>query len=101
MNAPTLGHELSHAELRNLRDSIVAAIENDAGADSRQLDRTALVERLLGPDLCRKLGIFQIPAGFKLSVVMPVYNEIVTLPSVIDRIRGTNLPIELVIVDDG
>jgi glycosyltransferase involved in cell wall biosynthesis len=47
------------------------------------------------------LGLFRIPAGFRLSVVMPVYNEIATLPRVIERIRNTRLPIELVIIDDG
>ena len=42
------------------------------------------------------------PGGFvKLSVVMPVFNEVRTVGTVIDRIRGTNLPIELVVVDDG
>src|SRR5262245_30611964 len=32
---------------------------------------------------------------------MPVYNEIRTLTTVIDRVRATGLPLEIVIVDDG
>ena len=36
-----------------------------------------------------------------LSVVVPVFNEAQTIPAVISRIRGTNLPIELIVVDDG
>lgn len=61
----------------------------------------AQLERLLGPEICRKLGLFRIPAGFKLSVVMPVFNEAATLARVIERVLGTGLPIELIIVDDG
>jgi glycosyltransferase involved in cell wall biosynthesis len=56
---------------------------------------------LFGAELCRRLGIFRLPSGFKLSVVMPVYNEIRTLPQVIERVRATRLPLEIVIVDDG
>jgi len=36
-----------------------------------------------------------------LSVVVPVYNEVATISMIIDRIRATNLPIELIVVDDG
>ena len=42
------------------------------------------------------------PGGFRLlSVVVPAYNESKTVSVVIDRIRATRLPIELIIVDDG
>lgn len=37
----------------------------------------------------------------KLSVVIPVFNEAATIGTIIDRVRGTNLAIELVVVDDG
>jgi glycosyltransferase involved in cell wall biosynthesis len=37
----------------------------------------------------------------RLSVVVPVYNEAKTISTVIDRVRATNLPIELIVVDDG
>ena len=60
-----------------------------------------ITQRLLGPTLSRKLGIFRLPAHFKLSVMMPVYNEIRTLATVIERVRATGLPLEIVIVDDG
>jgi glycosyltransferase involved in cell wall biosynthesis len=36
-----------------------------------------------------------------LSVVVPVFNEAETVSTVIDRVRATNLPIELIVVDDG
>ncbi len=37
----------------------------------------------------------------KLSVVVPVFNEKTTIAEIIDRIRATNLAIELIVVDDG
>ena len=64
-------------------------------------DRVEAMRRVLGDELARKLGVYRMPAGFCLSVVIPVYNEIKTLPRVIERVRGTQLPIEMVIVDDG
>jgi len=36
-----------------------------------------------------------------LSVVVPVFNEAATISTVLDRIRTTGLPIELIVVDDG
>src|SRR5215831_6772771 len=37
----------------------------------------------------------------RLSVVVPVFNERATISEIIDRIRATNLSIELIVVDDG
>ena len=37
----------------------------------------------------------------KLSVVVPVYNEKGTISEVIGRVRGTGIPTELIVVDDG
>jgi glycosyltransferase involved in cell wall biosynthesis len=43
-----------------------------------------------------------VAAGIRLlSVVVPVFNEARTVSTVIRRIRATNLPIELIVVDDG
>ena len=36
-----------------------------------------------------------------LSVVVPVFNEAGTVAILIDRVRATQLPIELIVVDDG
>src|SRR5256885_5719919 len=98
MNATALFQELSHTELRRIRDVLQGAADDQAPG---LLDRVEILERVLGPSLCRKLGIFRIPVGFKLSVVMPVYNEARTLAKVIERVRATRLPLEIVIVDDG
>src|SRR5438132_4155875 len=107
MNAAALFQELSHAELRQIREVLLdtASISDAPRAENTYeagtLDRVEIIQRLLGPELCRKLGIFRLPVGFKLSVVMPVYNEVRTLAQVIERVRATRLPLEIVIVDDG
>jgi glycosyltransferase involved in cell wall biosynthesis len=92
--------ELLPGDLRRLRQALL-----DAGDDSldaaQGMDRVELLTRFLGSDLCRKLGIYRVPADFKLSVVIPVYNEVRTLAKVLDRVRATGLPLEIVIVDDG
>lgn len=42
-----------------------------------------------------------LPAGFRLSVLMPVYNERKTIREVINRVRAIELPLEIIVVDDG
>lgn len=63
--------------------------------------RVQLLQRLLGEDVCRQLGIFVLPSGFCLSVVIPIFNEARTVEQVIQCVRRTGLPMELVLVDDG
>ncbi len=43
---------------------------------------------------------YELPADFKLSVVIPVYNEEKTLHRIVGRVRSLPLPMELVLVDD-
>jgi len=69
------------------------------GADPRE--RVELLEQLLGRNVCRKLGIYNLPAGFRLSVVIPIFNEVHTLAEVVERVRGSGVPVEMVLVDDG
>src|SRR4051794_26567922 len=72
----------------------------------RQLDRLSPDERvqvlrtLLGEAACRQLGIFPLPPGFKLSVVMPVFNELPWLAEVLRRVRAAPVRKEIIIVDD-
>ncbi len=93
--------ELSPADLGRIRDALQGAADELTPVESSRIDRVEVLQRLLGDELSRKLGVFRLPPGFKLSVVMPVYNEIRTLAKVIERVRSTKLPLELVIVDDG
>ncbi len=63
-------------------------------------EREALLRRLLGEPSCRQLGVYPIPEGFKLSVVMPVYNEERWVREVVRRVRAVPIPKEIVIVED-
>jgi glycosyltransferase involved in cell wall biosynthesis len=54
----------------------------------------------LGADVCRELGIFPLPEGLRISVVVPVYNEKETLLEIIRRVREVPIPKEIILVDD-
>ncbi|MEM7475164.1 MAG: glycosyltransferase family 2 protein [Planctomycetota bacterium] len=63
--------------------------------------RANRLEQVLTDDVCRRLGIFSIPKGFRLSVVIPVFNEVNTVLEVVERVQQTGLPLEIILVDDG
>jgi glycosyltransferase involved in cell wall biosynthesis len=82
--------------------------DSSSGNAVRRNDRyywsAAYVDKMqaeLGPDACRKLAIFALPDGFCLSVVVPVFNESGTVAEVVARLRGTGLPMQIILVDDG
>jgi glycosyltransferase involved in cell wall biosynthesis len=62
--------------------------------------RIELLQRLLGDPACRRLCLYPIPDGFKLSVVIPVYNEERWLREVVRRVREVPIPKEIILVDD-
>ena len=64
-------------------------------------ERVDLAERLLGRSACRRLGIYRLPPSFVLSVVIPVFNELQTIGEVVQRVRSSGVPVEMIIVDDG
>ena len=59
------------------------------------------MEQLLGKEACRRLAIFALPTDFVLSVVVPVYNEASTVASVVELLRETQLPMQIILIDDG
>src|SRR5947209_3274263 len=63
-------------------------------------ERVALAEQLLGEGACRQLHLFRLPEGFKLSVVVPVYNERPWVAELVRRVRAVPIPKEILIVDD-
>ena len=63
-------------------------------------ERVELLHELLGEAACRQVGIYPIPAGFKLSVVIPVFNEERWLRELVRRVQAVEIPKEIVIVDD-
>jgi hypothetical protein len=85
-------------ELRDATLRVSAQLGAEATSDE---DRVELLHRLLGPDLCHRLGVYRLPPRFLLSVVIPVYNEVGTIESIVRRVRACGIPCELIIVDDG
>jgi glycosyltransferase involved in cell wall biosynthesis len=63
-------------------------------------ERVRVLQRLLGEPACRQLGIYPIPAGFRLSVVIPVYNEEQWVRELVRRVRAVPIPKEVIVVDD-
>ena len=79
-------------------DKLRDAISQTAGSRDEHL---ALLEGLLTPAVCRRLGIYRIPESFLLSVVIPIYNEVNTVRDLVQRVREVPIPIEIILVDDG
>jgi glycosyltransferase involved in cell wall biosynthesis len=67
---------------------------------SSPTERVHILQRLLGEGACRQLGVYPIPAGFKLSVVIPVYNERRWIRELIRRVESVPIPKEIIVVDD-
>ena len=72
----------------------LANVANDADL------RAAVLHQLLGEGPCRQLGIFPFPPGFKLSVVIPVFNEERWLGELVRRVQAVPIPKEIVLVND-
>src|SRR5947209_14817375 len=69
-------------------------------ADLDQPERVELLRDLLGDAVCRHMGIYPVPAGFKLSVVIPCYNEERWIRELVRRVRAVAIPKEIIIIDD-
>ena len=61
----------------------------------------ARLKDAIGGAACRQLGFYALPEGFRLSVVIPVYNEAATLAECVARVRRSPVPKEILLVDDG
>src|SRR5215470_7702265 len=90
VDVPAMPFDLSDEELQALL----------ARAADSPRDRLHILHGLLGEPACRQLGIYPIPAGFKLSVVIPVYNERQWIEELIRRVQAVPIPKEIIIVDD-
>ncbi|MFN0056611.1 MAG: glycosyltransferase family 2 protein [Planctomycetales bacterium] len=58
------------------------------------------LRNLLGAGVCHRLGIYEIPGDFVLSVVIPVFNEEKTLRALVERVVAVPLRKEIILVDD-
>jgi glycosyltransferase involved in cell wall biosynthesis len=82
----------------NDSDAIADVLRRSISASPQE--RLAILHQLLGEPACRQLGIYKIPEGFKLSVVIPVYNEERWISEVVRRVQAISIPKEIVIVED-
>ncbi len=55
---------------------------------------------LLGEGTCRMLGLFRVPETILLSVVIPVYKELRTLETILERVRAVPVRKQIILVDD-
>ena len=83
-------YDMKDEELERLIDRV----------STSRAERLELLRRLLGEPACRQLGIYPIPDGFKLSVVIPVYNERQWIREIIRRVQEVPIPKEIILVDD-
>jgi glycosyltransferase involved in cell wall biosynthesis len=80
---------------------------NAAGLDAEDPRRfwtdeyVSEMNALLGAGICRRLAIYRLPPKFCLSVIVPVFNECHTVGGVVERLRATGIPMQIILVDDG
>jgi glycosyltransferase involved in cell wall biosynthesis len=87
--------------------AILKPVNSDRGVESliQQLStdpelRETLLRHLLGEHACRQLGIYAYPDEFKVSVVIPVYNEKQWVRELVRRVQESPVPKEIILVDD-
>jgi len=78
-------------------DGLGDLLDRVAGDPNRRVE---VLEKLLGVPACRSIGIYPIPPGFKLSVVIPVYNEERWLAELVRRVQAVEIPKELILIND-
>lgn len=99
MRALLSDHDLAAVDAHRARDVLMRMASELVGESGRS--EVDILVGLLGDETCERLGIFEIPEGFLLSVVVPVYNEAETVREVIRRVRSVGIPTEIILVDDG
>jgi glycosyltransferase involved in cell wall biosynthesis len=67
-------------------------------ADERRAVEDAVA--VLGSEVVEQVGGFVLPADFRLSVVIPVFNECDTIREILQRVQDVPIPKEILVVDD-
>jgi glycosyltransferase involved in cell wall biosynthesis len=93
--------DFATSALSELRSLLLNLRQEAALNGGESVNPVEFLHQLLGPTLCRQLGIYHLPKGFLLSVVIPVFNEAATIDEIIARVRRCGLPCEIIVVDDG
>lgn len=75
----------------------ISSSGQDVEAHNVRIEKLAY---MIGLNNCRAIGLYKIPENFKLSVVIPVYNEKRWITEVLRRVRMVPIPKEIILVDD-
>jgi glycosyltransferase involved in cell wall biosynthesis len=97
---PILGAALAGVEPITLRPKTSVGPICAPQLEPLDLELLDLAASVLGDQTLDAVDGYRLPAGFKLSVVMPVYNERHTIGEIVRRVQAVELPKELIIVDD-
>ncbi|MCU0962877.1 MAG: glycosyltransferase family 2 protein [Pirellulaceae bacterium] len=83
-------------------DCPLPRVSSATDAVEATLDQLATLSALLDvePDYAVAPLDFDLPPGFLLSVVIPVYNEEATLAAILARVSRVLVPKEIIVVDD-
>jgi len=71
------------------------------GGDALEQELLRSAVEVLGDRSLDDLGAYRLPTGFKLSILVPVYNERRTIQQILARVRALPVPKEVIVVDDG
>ena len=85
---------------QDIVDQVQRLIHLHPQHESRQ-EVVHLLQQLLTPTVCRRLGLYPIPDDFLLSVIVPVFNEVQTVTKLVDHVLAVPIPLEIILVDDG
>jgi glycosyltransferase involved in cell wall biosynthesis len=103
VNEPIPNSDLAASDAHHAREILLRLATELAGAESNDSERRKIdvLQCVLGDDVCSRLGLVQLPDDFLFSVIVPVYNEAATIHEVVRRLRGTGIPTEIILIDDG
>lgn len=93
MESGLQNHGGSRSDLRRAASAMVPEFADEA-------ERKEWLLQTLGEPLCRRMGLYRIPADFVLSVVIPVYNERKTIHEILRRVREVPVRKQIIVVDD-
>ena len=102
MSPRSINVELEAREISGVTDPISTDAESAISARLEKLQ--SLAKKLNSEDAYEGMNPhsdLELPQGFLLSVVVPVYNEQDTIRQVVARLLNLPLPTEIIVVDDG
>lgn len=100
--APTAPSHTAAVPVTAAQSTLVPRATSDCASVERRLDEVEELLASLEVDAGYAIpkAPFTIPADFKLTVIIPVYNERRTIARVIARVGSIPLPLQVIVVDD-